>query len=134
MTEVVLALVKRGERWLLQRRDQANPVLPGLWEFPGGKIAVGEAAEQALARELREETKLLLRSARACPALEGSPRLLPFLVEAEGLASADLAWGWFTPVEMGRLPVPPRNRELIAALPRDPRGPEPQSVPPHLIG
>ncbi|MBP1773836.1 MAG: hypothetical protein H6P99_2999, partial [Holophagaceae bacterium] len=27
MTEVVLALIRRGDRWFLQRRDPANPVL-----------------------------------------------------------------------------------------------------------
>lgn len=48
------ALIDADGRVLLAKRPPGRP-LAGLWEFPGGKIEPGEAAERALARELREE-------------------------------------------------------------------------------
>ena len=36
-----------------QRGDDGN--LPGLWEFPGGKIEQGESKQAALVREIAEE-------------------------------------------------------------------------------
>ena len=116
MTEVALALIRRGERWFLQRRHPENPVLPGLWEFPGGKVEDGETLAEALARELREETRLDLRKARPCPVLSGTTRLHPFFVEAEGDPRTELAWGWFTIEEIRRLPIPPMNTVVIGAL------------------
>lgn len=116
MTEVALALLCRGERWFLQRRDPANPVLPGLWEFPGGKVEDGETPEAALARELREEVGLVPEWTRPWPPVEGTPRLHPFLVGASSFPSTPLAWGWFTLAEMRRLPLPPLNATLLDRL------------------
>ena len=134
MMEVALALIRRGERWFLQRRHPGNPVLPGLWEFPGGKVEEGETLAEALARELREETRLDLRKARPCPVLAGTTRLHPFFVEAEGDPRTELAWGWFTIEEMRKLPVPPMNRALIERLAEDPQAAELRVDPSHLIG
>lgn len=116
MRDVALALIRRGDRWFLQRRDPSNPVLPGAWEFPGGKCEVGESPRLALARELREEVGWTLRAAESWPVLEGAVRLHPFLVEVEGDHHTTLAWGWFTVADMLRLPIPPGNQALVARI------------------
>lgn len=43
-----------GGRVLIARRLRGRE-LAGQWEFPGGKVAEGETAREALVRELREE-------------------------------------------------------------------------------
>jgi 8-oxo-dGTP diphosphatase len=55
VTHVAVAILKNehGE-FLLASRPPGKP-WAGWWEFPGGKIEVGELPEQALARELEEE-------------------------------------------------------------------------------
>ena len=50
---VVAAVVERDAHYLITQR-RAEAVLPGLWEFPGGRVEAGESDEQALARELGE--------------------------------------------------------------------------------
>jgi 8-oxo-dGTP pyrophosphatase MutT (NUDIX family) len=59
---VVRALVESGGRVLLVRRA-AWDSMPGLWELPGGKIDGDEPVLDALARELDEETGLMLAAA-----------------------------------------------------------------------
>ena len=51
---VVGAVITRaGLVMCAQRGDDGN--LPGLWEFPGGKIEQGESKQAALVREIAEE-------------------------------------------------------------------------------
>ncbi|KNZ33677.1 MAG: 7,8-dihydro-8-oxoguanine-triphosphatase [Methylibium sp. NZG] len=47
-------LIDAQGRFLLTSRP-AGKVYAGHWEFPGGKLEVGESVEQALRRELNEE-------------------------------------------------------------------------------
>ncbi len=42
-------------RVLLGKRSARRLAYPGVWDLPGGHMEAGEAAEQALVRELREE-------------------------------------------------------------------------------
>ncbi|WP_257304651.1 NUDIX domain-containing protein [Geothrix campi] len=118
MTDVALALIRREGRCFLQRRAAANPVLPGLWEFPGGKVEPSETPLAALRRELLEEVAMELGAATALPVLQGPVCLHPFLVDAPGQPRTDLAWGWFTLKEIAALPIPPANAALLHDLER----------------
>jgi len=52
-------LASRGRLFIQKRRP--DDVWPGLWEFPGGVMEPGETPEEALVRELCEETELAVR-------------------------------------------------------------------------
>src|SRR6185295_875448 len=53
------ALIDASGRVLLTQRP-LHKQLGGLWEFPGGKVEPGEAPEDALIRELKEELALIV--------------------------------------------------------------------------
>jgi 8-oxo-dGTP diphosphatase len=50
---VVAAVIERDGKYLITQR-RSTAVLPGLWEFPGGRVEGKESDEAALRRELRE--------------------------------------------------------------------------------
>jgi 8-oxo-dGTP pyrophosphatase MutT (NUDIX family) len=71
---VARALVESDGRVLLVRRA-AWDTLPGRWELPGGKVDRGERLRVALAREVEEETGLMIARARRLSARDViSPR------------------------------------------------------------
>lgn len=53
--QIAVGIIRNARREIFIARRQAGSHLAGLWEFPGGKIAAGESAPQALVRELQEE-------------------------------------------------------------------------------
>lgn len=49
---VVAAVIDHEGRYLITQRNQ-SAVLPGLWEFPGGRVEADEEETDALLREVR---------------------------------------------------------------------------------
>ena len=110
-------------RILITERLGGGP-FHGMWEFPGGKIASNESAEQALARELGEELGIELQDSAHFMHLEHdypdrSVSIDFFLVRSwkndpEGLEGQQLRW-----VEAGALAdqnLLPADVPVIAAL------------------
>lgn len=54
--EVVAAIIKKEDKIFITRRSCGE--FQDMWEFPGGKIEVGETKEEALIREIKEELEL----------------------------------------------------------------------------
>jgi len=121
--EVVAAVVCRDGKILITRRlDGAH--LPGLWEFPGGKVEPGETLKAALMREIREEVGVNVIVFDQCLSIDHeyqrkSVRLHFFncaIISAEPrlIQVADLAW--VTPPELTSYPFPEADREIILRL------------------
>lgn len=113
----VVAAILDGQRCFLQRRDLRAKRLPGLWEFPGGKVEPGESDVEALVRELREELDWQPKRLTRIHAVEGPEGPLAlYVAEGPRPVTSHLAWGWFDPSACLRLPLPPANAPLIEAL------------------
>src|ERR1051325_4453595 len=58
------AVITDGEKFLLVRKSPKDPYNPGMWEFPGGRLAYAEDLDQHVRREVLEETGLLVEPGR----------------------------------------------------------------------
>ena len=52
--EVAAAVIQKDNKIFCAQRNLSKS-MGGKWEFPGGKIEIGETREEALVREIREE-------------------------------------------------------------------------------
>jgi 8-oxo-dGTP diphosphatase len=129
---VVAALIRREGLVLISRRrmDQA---MPNFWEFPGGKVEAGEAPQDALVREVREELGCEVAVGRiddvvfhaypafdlymlvyACRLVSGTPR-------AVAVAEID----WVSPARLPELELLPADLPLARRLAEEAAGAQP---------
>jgi 8-oxo-dGTP diphosphatase len=111
-----------GGRLLLIRRGHAPEA--GRWSLPGGRVEPGESDQQAVIREIREETGLEIE----CDQLVGSVKrmsppdaVLEIRDYAATVTGGVLVAGddaaevrWVSPAELGRLPLTSGLAETLA--------------------
>lgn len=120
---VVTAIMKKDRHVLLGCRPQGK-TLPGLWEFPGGKLELNESPDEALKRELNEELGI---DAEIGPLLFSSSHsfgdkailLLFFEVsfwkgEPKNLHHSELQW--VIPKDLKNIQIPETNKEILPKL------------------
>ncbi len=61
MIQVVAGIIIRNKTVLIARRA-SHKAMAGKWEFPGGKIEVGETPHTALEREILEEFGVVIKA------------------------------------------------------------------------
>lgn len=117
---VVTAIMKKNGKVLLGQRPEGN-TLAGQWEFPGGKLELGESPKEALHRELHEELGIRaeigdLKIANSHKFGDKGILLLFFEVlywkgEPKNLHHTELRW-----VEKSQIPnldIPDTNRSVL---------------------
>ena len=113
-------------RILIAKRPEGRP-LAGLWEFPGGKVELGESPQHALIRELAEELGIDIAAADLAPltfASHGYPDfhlLMPLFLCRRWRGTVAPHEGqellWVGPAELTSYAMPPADEPLKALLP-----------------
>lgn len=84
----VIGVVKYGEKILLLKRTLDRRSSPNKWQTPSGFMGEGEAAEDAVLREVKEETGLdgkIMKSGKVFEVTDNWGRwiIIPFLVSVD---------------------------------------------------
>ena len=111
---VAKTLVRNSEGlYLVLYRSNTHPLFPGHIDFPGGEVEPEETPEAAVAREIQEETGLLVDPNKLKKLFAKQHRQTTHILFEATLAEPDakiaLSWEhkdyrWITPEELKRLP------------------------------
>lgn len=120
--EVVAAIIRKGDRIFATQRGYGD--WKDYWEFPGGKVEVSEAPEDALLREIREELDAEIRIDRFLCTVEWDyPKfhlsmrcyICSLLTEALHLNEHE-ASRWLSSHELGTVNWLPADHQLLPLL------------------
>jgi 8-oxo-dGTP diphosphatase len=120
---VAAAVIEQEGQYLLtQRRKEA--VLPLLWEFPGGKVELGENDQDALLREVRErldaDIEVVRKLGETHHAYEGYWIVMAMyecrLVSPELRAARVTNYRWVSSSELDQYDFPPADQTTIERL------------------
>ena len=121
--DVVGAVIWSGGKVLCVQRG-AGGSLPGMWEFPGGKIEQDESPAQALEREIREELGCRIAVAERLTTTVhaydfGTISLTTFhaqLVSGEPTLTEHAAMQWLAPADLTHLDWAPADIPSVELL------------------
>ena len=125
-----VAVIWNNQQQILIDRRRPEGLLGGLWEFPGGKIELGETVEECIKREILEELGIEIEvgdrlitidhayshfrvtlNVHHCRYLTGIPQP----IESDEIR-------WVTLEEIDQFPFPKANSQIIAALRQENEG------------
>lgn len=117
---VVAGFLRQDGKILVGQRPE-NHSLAGQWEFPGGKIELGETPEVALARELSEELGVDAHIGElklACTHSYGDVGILILFFEVnywkgEVKPKHHMMLEWIYPEELKTRNIPEANRKIL---------------------
>ncbi len=117
---VVAGLIWRKNRFYIQKRKNTN-MLPGLWEFPGGKVKNTETLKEALNREIKEECGISPLIKNKIAAIEHSYShytitLHLYHCKEKNKIKKQIDTKWITPSEIDEIPFPKANHKLFSIL------------------
>lgn len=120
---VVAGFLKKENRILVGQRPENNS-LAGLWEFPGGKIELGESPEEALARELSEELGIEAEIGELKLSVTHSYNDVGIVIlfyevlfwKGEPKAKHHLMLEWIYPEELKDRSIPEANKKVLPKI------------------
>lgn len=121
---VAAGVVRDAQGRVLLAERTPGRHLAGLWEFPGGKIEPGELAVDALARELREETAIIVESAHpliSVPHRYPEKTIVLHVWQVTAWSGMPLSrerqrLAWVDPADLDPAAMPPADLPVITAL------------------